>query len=184
MSNLSIFFWLVKYHRTLANSWTKVEHIWFQFPLTTTYTFIYVMLTFDLQWKLPPEYLLLLIRLDLSYPVNHLRCICCVYFEIAWLFFRVFEVVLCTWFKVSITHQVGHYLWGVIDHLHCNWPQCLYLDLNNQETSHFYWRQFWDKNNGEKWCHWNYFQIPRALLELTANWPGRFSQKGWLGLAS
>jgi hypothetical protein len=23
--------------------------------------------------------------------------------------------------------------------------------------------------------------IPRALSELPANWPGRFSQKGWLG---
>ena len=27
-------------------------------------------------------------------------------------------------------------------------------------------------------------EIPRALSELPANWPGRFSQKGWLGLAS
>ena len=25
--------------------------------------------------------------------------------------------------------------------------QCLYLILNNQETSHFYWHQFWDKND-------------------------------------
>ena len=56
--------------------------------------------------------------------------------------------------------------------------QWLYLILNNQETSHFYWHQFWHKNDGEKWCHWNYFQIPRALSELPANWPGRFSQKG------
>ena len=29
-----------------------------------------------------------------------------------------------------------------------------------------------------------YFQMPQALSELPANWPGRFSQKGWLGLAS
>ena len=61
---------------------------------------------------------------------------------------------------------------------------CLYLVLNTQETSHFYWHQFWDKNDDENICHWNYFQIPRALSELPANWPGRFSQKGWLGLAS
>ena len=27
-------------------------------------------------------------------------------------------------------------------------------------------------------------EIPRALSELPANWPGRFSQNGWLGLAS
>ena len=38
--------------------------------------------------------------------------------------------------------------------------QCLYPVLNPQETSHFYWDLFWDKNDGEKWCHWNYFQIP------------------------
>ena len=55
---------------------------------------------------------------------------------------------------------------------------CLYLILNTQETSHFYWHQFWDKNDDENICHWNYFQILRALSELHANWPGRFSQKG------
>ena len=26
-------------------------------------------------------------------------------------------------------------------------------------------------------------KIPQALSELPANWPGRFNQKGWLGLA-
>ena len=64
-----------------------------------------------------------------------------------------------------------------------NPTHCLYLILNTQETSHFYWHQFWGKNDGENICHWNYFQIPRALSELPANWPGRFSQKGWLGLS-
>ena len=49
---------------------------------------------------------------------------------------------------------------------------CLYLILNTKDTSHFYWHQFWDKNDGENICHWNYFQIPRALSELPANWPG------------
>ena len=62
----------------------------------------------------------------------------------------------------------------------CAWPQYLYLVLNTQETSHFYWHQFWSKNDGENICHWNYFQIPRALSELPANFPGRFSQKGWM----
>ena len=28
------------------------------------------------------------------------------------------------------------------------------------------WHQFWQKNDGENICHWNYFQIPRALSEL------------------
>ena len=28
------------------------------------------------------------------------------------------------------------------------------------------------KNYGENICHWNHFQIPRALSELPANWPG------------
>ena len=48
---------------------------------------------------------------------------------------------------------------------------------NTQETSHFYWHQFWDKNDDKNLCHWNYFQIPRALSELPAIWPGQFSQK-------
>ena len=55
---------------------------------------------------------------------------------------------------------------------------CLYLVLNTKKTSHFYWRQFWDKNDGKHIGHWNYFQIPRALSELPANSPGWFSQKG------
>ena len=62
--------------------------------------------------------------------------------------------------------------------------QWLYLVLNIQETSYFYWHQFCYKNDGENICHWNYFQIPQALSVLPANWPGWFSPKGWLGLAS
>ena len=63
-------------------------------------------------------------------------------------------------------------------------PHCLYLILNTQETSHFYWNQFWDKTDDENICHWNYFQIPWALSELPANWPGLTSLFGWIGLAS
>ena len=61
---------------------------------------------------------------------------------------------------------------------------CLYLVLNTQETSHFYWHQFWDKNDGENICHWNYFQIPWALSELPVNWSGLTSLFGWFGRAS
>ena len=63
-------------------------------------------------------------------------------------------------------------------------PHCLYLVLNTQETSHFYWHQFWHKNDNENICHWNYFQLPRALSELAANWPGLTSLFGWIGWAS
>ena len=49
--------------------------------------------------------------------------------------------------------------------------QCLYLVLNTQEASHFYWHQFWGKNDRENIYYWNYFQIPRVLSELPANWP-------------
>ena len=38
--------------------------------------------------------------------------------------------------------------------------------------------QFWDKNDGENISNWNYFQIPRVLSELPANWPTLTSQKG------
>ena len=58
---------------------------------------------------------------------------------------------------------------------------CLYLILNTHEKSHFYWHQFWDKNDVENICHWNYFQIPRALSELPANWPGLTRLFGWIG---
>ena len=34
------------------------------------------------------------------------------------------------------------------------------------------WHQFLHKNDGQNRCHWNYFQIPRALSELAANWSG------------
>ena len=40
------------------------------------------------------------------------------------------------------------------------------------------WHQFWD---GENIYHWNYFQIPPALSELPANWPGLTSLSGWIG---
>ena len=56
-----------------------------------------------------------------------------------------------------------------------------------QKNLQDFWHQFWDKNEdkneGEKWCRWIYFQISRALSELPTNWPGRLSQKSWLGLA-
>ena len=55
---------------------------------------------------------------------------------------------------------------------------------NTQKILTEIWHQFWDKNDGENICHWNYFQIPWALLELPANWPCQFSQKGWLGRTS
>ena len=40
------------------------------------------------------------------------------------------------------------------------------------------WHQIWDKNDGENICHWSYFQIPWALSELPANWPGVTSLSG------
>ena len=51
---------------------------------------------------------------------------------------------------------------------------------NTQKNLTEIWHQFLDKNVGENICHWNYFQIPQALSELPANWPGQFSQKGYL----
>ena len=37
------------------------------------------------------------------------------------------------------------------------------------------WHQFWYTYDGEKWCHWNYFQIPPALSELLAKWSSQFN---------
>ena len=65
-----------------------------------------------------------------------------------------------------------------------NKSHCLHLVLNTQDTKHFYCHQFWNKNDGENICHWNYFQIPWALSELPANWPGLTSLCGWISLAS
>ena len=94
------------------------------------------------------------------------------------------------WFLISLEYNgVGRLEWScsLPNHhsirninLSIHFSQCLYLVLNTQETSHYYWHQFWDKNDGEKWCHWNYFQIPRALSELPANWPGLTSLFGWI----
>ena len=36
---------------------------------------------------------------------------------------------------------------------------------NSTKILHDIWHQFWVKNDGEKWCHWNYFQIPWALSD-------------------
>jgi len=52
---------------------------------------------------------------------------------------------------------------------------CGFLVLGNtQKILTEIWHQFWDKNDGENICHRNYFQIPRALSELPANWPGLY----------
>ena len=69
-----------------------------------------------------------------------------------------------------------------------NFIHCRFLVPGNstkilQDVWHHFWDKNEDKNEGEKWCHWNYFQIPRSLSELPTNWPGRLSQKSWLGLA-
>ena len=54
---------------------------------------------------------------------------------------------------------------------HAFYTTCISFWIPRIKTSHFYWHQFWNKNNGENICHWNYFQIPRALSELPVNWP-------------
>ena len=58
---------------------------------------------------------------------------------------------------------------------------CGFLVLGNTQKS---LTQIWDKNDGENICHWNYFQFPRALSELPANWPDLTSLTGWIGWAS
>ena len=46
--------------------------------------------------------------------------------------------------------------------------QCRFLvPRNAQKILTKIWHQFWDKNNGENIYHWNYFQIPQALSEMT-----------------
>ena len=56
-----------------------------------------------------------------------------------------------------------------------NASRCRFLVLGNtQKILTEIWHQIWDKNDGENICHWNYFQIPRALSELPANWPGLY----------
>ena len=71
----------------------------------------------------------------------------------------------------NLKHLRSVYKFDGLTWLRYDQSHCLYLDLNNQETSHFYWHQFWDRNDCESICHWNYFQIPRALSELPAEWP-------------
>ena len=47
-------------------------------------------------------------------------------------------------------------------------PHCRFLvPGNSTKVLQDVWHQFWHKNDGEKWCHWNYFQIPRSLSPAT-----------------
>ena len=54
---------------------------------------------------------------------------------------------------------------------------CFYLLLNTQETSHFYRQWFHILKNKLELKYKREKKIPRALSELPANGPGRFSQK-------
>ena len=60
-------------------------------------------------------------------------------------------------------------------------PHCLYLVLNTQETSHFYWQGF---HNLKKYIYKLKLKykrekkIPRALSELPANWPDSEKARG------
>ena len=107
------------------------------------------------------------------------------YFKFFLMKFRLYS---CHFFYVDIRFSCFLYVDNrVRRNLERFASHCLYLVLNTQETSLFYWRQqFWDNNDNKNICHWNHFQIPRALSELPANWAwsGQFSQKAWLGLAA
>ena len=72
-----------------------------------------------------------------------------------------------------IMYEIKYDMWTV----HCRFL----VPENSTKILMVIWHQFWDKNDGEKWCHWNYFQIPRALSELPAKWPGLTSLFGWIG---
>ena len=83
-------------------------------------------------------------------------------------------------FKSHFKVKNSAVIFGIIEVAHCG-----FLVLGNtQKNLTEIWHQFWDKNDGENICHWNYFQIPRALSELPANWPGLTSLSGWIGWAS
>ena len=86
--------------------------------------------------------------------------------------------------RLAVTNWITILLFGLDSSDSCPAKICLYLILNTQETSHFYWHQFWDKNDGENICRLNCFRFPRALSELPANWPGLTSLFDWIGQAS
>ena len=80
------------------------------------------------------------------------------------------------YWTLSYTTCVGYWTTDPWITRHCRFL----VPCNTQTILTKIWHQFWDKNDGENIYHWNYFQIPWALSELPANWPGLTSLSDWI----